>query len=116
MAKVKTEIEQTGEEIKSEWVSPNAENIFNALLQAYTEAENAGFRAQYWRSMMLSLGEFYPHDKPRIVEFFLNKEGINQRVREIPAKQAKQASEYRQESDYSAQAGRDTSGKCESCG
>ncbi len=112
MAKVKTEIEKTA----SEWASPNAENIFNALLQAYPDAEGAGYRAQFWRSMMLSLAEFYPQDKPRIVEFFLNKEGINQRVRELPAKQAKAQSEYKKQPDYSATSGRDTAGECESCG
>ena len=120
MAKVKTEIEQTGEELKenpkSEWVHPEAEAIFNALLGAYEHAKEAGFRAQFWRSMMLSLGEFYIADKPRVVEFFLSQEGISQKPKEIPAKPAKAASEYRKEPDYSAQAGRETSGQCESCG
>ena len=117
MAKVKTEIEQPGtEQKKSEWVHPEAEAIFNALLGAYEDAKEAGFRAQFWRSMMLSLGEFYIADKPRVVDFFLNQEGLNHQPKEIPAKQAKQPSEYRKEPDYSAQAGRETSGKCESCG
>lgn len=112
MAKVKTEIEQTG----SKWTHPEAEAIFNALMGAYEDTKTAGFRAQFWRAMMLSLGEFYIADKPRIVEFFLNQEGINQKSKEIPAKQAKQTSEYRSEPDYSARAGRDTAGECESCG
>lgn len=116
MAKVKTEIEQTGESQQSEWVHPEAEAIFNALLGAYPYAQNAGYRAQFWRSAMLSLGELYPADKPRVVEFFLDQEGLNHQPKEIPAKQAKQPSEYRKEPDYSAQAGRETSGKCESCG
>jgi hypothetical protein len=116
MAKVKTEIEQTGEGQQSDWVHPEAEAIFNALLKAFPYAQNAGFRAQFWRSAMLSLGELYPADKPRVVEFFLSQEGITQQPKEIPAKPAKAASEYRKEPDYSAQAGRETSGKCESCG
>lgn len=116
MAKVKTEIEQTGESQQSEWVHPEAEAIFNALLGAYEDAKEAGFRAQFWRSMMLSLGEFYIADKPRVVDFFLNQEGLNHQPKEIPAKPAKTASEYRKEPDYSAKAGRETSGECESCG
>lgn len=116
MAKVKTEIEQTGQEPKSEWVHPEAQEIFNALLKAFPYAQNAGWRAQFWRSAMLSLGELYPADKPRVVEFFLNQEGLNQPTKEMPAKPAKAASEYRKEPDYSAQAGLETSGKCESCG
>lgn len=104
------------EPIKSEWVHPEAEAIFNALLGAYEDAKEAGFRAQFWRSMMLALGEFYIADKPRIVDFFLNQEGLNHQPKEIPAKQAKQPSEYKKELDYSAKAGRETSGECESCG
>lgn len=118
MAKIKTKIKQTGTEPKqSDWVHPEAEAIFNALLGAYPDAQKAGFRAQFWRSMMLSLGEFYPADKPRVVQFFLDQEGTAQRhTHEIPAKPAKAQSEYRKENDYSAQAGREASGKCESCG
>ena len=139
MAKVKTEIEQTGKgqqseleslidptqivgtftgkAVKSEWVHPEAEAIFNALLGAYEHAKEAGFRAQFWRSMMLSLGEFYIADKPRVVEFFLNQEGINQPVqREIPAKPAKVYTE-KIEPNFSKSSGRESSaGQCESCG
>jgi len=117
MAKVKTEIEQTGEGLQSEWVHPEAEAIFNALLGAYEDAKEAGFRAQFWRSMMLSLGEFYIADKPRVVDFFLNQEGINQPTpREIPAKPAKVYGE-KIEPNFSKSSGRESSaGQCESCG
>ena len=116
MAKVKTEIEQTGEGQQSEWVHPEAEAIFNALMGAYEDAKKAGFRAQYWRSMMLCLRDFYPADMSKVVDFFVNEEGLNHQPKEIPAKQAKQPSEYKKEPDYSAKAGRETSGECESCG
>ena len=116
MAKVKTEIEQTGESQQSEWVHPEAEAIFNALLGAYPYAQNAGWRAQFWRSAMLSLKELYPADAAKVVEFFLEQEELNHQPKEIPAKQAKQPSEYAKEPDYSAKAGRETSGECESCG
>ena len=116
MAK-KTEIEQTGESQPSEWVHPEAEAIFNAFLGAYPYAKNVGWKAQFWRSGMLSLRELYPADKHLVNAFLLSEAGIDQEEpKEIPAKQAKQPSEYAKEPDYSAKAGRETSGECESCG
>ena len=118
MAKVKTEIEQTGEGQQSEWVNPEAEAIFNALLLAYPKASQSRVMAPWWKSMLYSLRELYPSDMHIMNAWILKESGIvhQDQPKEIPAKPAKQPSEYRKEPDYSAKAGRETSGECESCG